>query len=477
MSLFLHGVETIELKNGLITIQAVKSAIIGLVGIAPKGPANSLTLVQSQSDADQFGEQLTGFSIPQAIASIQAQGDSTVFVVNVFDPATMTTAVAAESVVVNNRQAKLAFAPVGTAAPVVTDATAATTYVAGTDYTIDDFGNILVLAAIGTIAEGATLKVTYAKLNGAAVTSATIIGTNNGGVRTGFKCFLDAYNQLGAKPKILIAPGYSSLNAVAVDMLSNADYYRAYALIDAPTGTTVDAAINGRGPAGTINFNTSSKRAILLEPGNMQAYDPATDSTVNRPYSAFYAGVMSEQDNTNGYWFSPSNCEIKGVLGSEIPITAAINDPNTEANALNAQGIVTVFNSGASGIRTWGNRSAAFPSTTDPVNFISVGRTADIVHESIEEAMLPFVDLPITNGVIDSIKQSVQAFINVLIGRGALEVGSAITYDPALNPPTQVAAGQLVFSLTFMPPPPLERITFNSFIDVSLLKSIGQPTV
>lgn len=475
---FLHGVETVELKGGLIAISAVRSAIIGLVGIAPKGAKNTLTLVQSQNDAAQFGEELTGFSIPQAISGIQAQGNATIYVVNVFDPASHTTPVTAESLAaVANRKTKLAFAPVGAAAPTITNTDASTTYVAGTDYSIDDFGNVTILAAIGSIAEGAVLKATYAKLNSAAITSSVIIGSNTSGVRTGFKCFLDAYNQLGAKPKILIAPGYSTVNAIAADMIVNADYYKAYALIDAPTGTTVTGAITARGPAGTLNFNTSNRRTILLCPGNLKAYDKATDSTVNRPYSQFFAGVMSAQDNENGYWFSPSNREIKGVLGSEIAITAAINDPNTEANALNAQGITTVFNSGSSGIRTWGNRSAAYPSSTLPVNFIPIGRTADIVHESIELAMLPFVDQPITNGIIDSIKQSVQAFLNVLIGRGALMVGSAITFDPSLNPPDQVAAGQLVFSLNIMPPPPLERITFNSFIDVSLLKSIGQPAV
>lgn len=39
-----------------------------------------------------------------------------------------------------------------------------------------------------------------------------------------------------------------------------------------------------------------------------------------------------------------------------------INDPNSEANLLNEAGIITVFNSYGTGIRLWGNRSAAFPS-------------------------------------------------------------------------------------------------------------------
>ena len=474
---FLHGVETFELTTGPISIQAVRSAVIGLVGIAPKGPLNALTAVNSQNDAGQFGSELTGFSIPQAIAAIQKQGNATIFVVNVFDPATMTTAVAAESLpAVANRKTKLAFAPVGSTPPSITHTSGTPVYVSGTDYTIDDFGNVTILAPIGTIAEGAVIKATYAKLDATTVTAAVLIGTNVSGVKTGFKCFLDAYNQMGARPKILIAPGYSSLNTLAVDMIANADYYKAFALLDAPTGTTVAAAVTARGGAGSLNFNTSNKRTILLHPGNVKAYDVATNATALRPYSAYFAGVMSAQDSENGYWFSPSNREIKGILGSEINISAAINDPNTDANLLNSNGITTVYNSGGSGIRTWGNRSAAYPSSTLPSQFVNIQRTADIINESIELAMLPFIDKPITNGIIDSIRQSVQAFLNTLIGRGALYPGSEINFDPSLNPIANISAGQLVFSTVIMPPPPLERITFNSYIDQNLIKGIGTVT-
>lgn len=474
---FLHGSETIELKNGPKIIRAVKSAIIALPGIAPKGDKNKLILVQSPKDAEQFGEQIPGFTIPQAIAAIQAQGNATIYVVNVFDNASHITAVTAETVTVVNRKAKTAFAPVGSTAPVVTNSAGSTTYVAGTDYKIDDFGNITVLAAIGTIAENATLKVTYGKLDIAAITSSVLIGTNSGGVRTGTKCFLDAYNQLGARPKIFIAPGFSSINAVAAELTVLADYYKGMALIDAPTGTTVAAAITARGPAGTINLNTANGRTILLVPGNLKAYDPATDSTVNRPFSQFYAGIISVTDSENGFWHSPSNRQIKGVLGSEYAVTAEINNPNTEANALNEIGICTIFNSGTSGIRTWGNRTAKFPSSSNPDVFIPIRRTMDIINESIELSMLDFLPGPITSGIIDAVRASVQSYINSLIVRGALLVGSEITFDPLLNSDSQIAAGQLVFTTSMMAPPPFERATFNSYIDTTLLKTIGQPIV
>lgn len=471
---FLHGVESIELKDRIIPISVVRSAVVGLVGIAPKGAINTLTLVQNTVDAAQFGSQLTGFSIPQALDAIFKQGAGTVLVVNIFDPTTMTTAVTAESVVVANRKTKLAFAPVGATDPVVTNSGATVTYTKGTDYTIDDYGVITILAAVGTIAEAATLKVTYAKLNAAAVTASLINGTIDGttAARSGFKCFVDAYNTFGFKPKLLIAPNYSSLNTVAAQMIVEANYYKGHCLIDAPAATTVANTIAGRGPSGSINLYTSDKRAILCYP-YYKRYDIATDANIDAPSSQFWAGVICATDYERGYWVSPSNKQIKGIVGLERSLSAAINDASTDVNLLNAAGICTVFNSFGTGFRTWGNRSAAYPSSTAPSNFICVQRTTDIINESIELASLAFVDEPITNGVIDSIRESVNSFLRSLIAKGAL-VDGILTYNPSLNSPTEIALGHLVFSLNIMPPTPAERITYNTFIDINLLKSLGQ---
>ena len=149
-----------------------------------------------------------------------------------------------------------------------------------------------------------------------------------------------------------------------------------------------------------------------------------------------------------------------------------INDPTSEVNTLNEAGIVTVFNSFGTGFRTWGNRSAAFPSSTLPTNFIHVRRTADILHESVEYSMLQFIDYPIDNGLIDSICETVNQFIRTLIGRGALIDGKC-TFNQDKNPTTELANGHLLFDIEFMPPTPAERITFESFIDIELLKSLG----
>jgi len=475
MANYLHGVETIELNIGPRPISVVKSAVIALVGIAPEGPRQTLTLVQTQTDAAQFGAKLPGFNIPKALQAIQRQGAGTVIVVNVFNPTTHTEAVT-ETKIVTNGKFRLTDPQIIDAAAslelVLTDGADepdTVTYVEGTDYTVNKFGDVTIIPG-GAISEGDTVTCSYSRLDADAVANADIIGAidPDTDVRTGFKLYEVMFNQFGFNPRIIIAPGYSQVKAISDEMITVANKYRGHAIIDGQFATPVNA-LAGRGNV-TTPFGTSSKRAILVFPA-LRAYDDYSQEDQNEPYSMFLAGVIAATDNTDGYWFSPSNREIRGITGLSMPITAAVNDPQTQANLLNEAGIVTLFNSFGTGLRTWGNRSAAFPTNTAPSNFIPVQRTADILHESLELAMLQFIDQPISPALIDAIRDSVNGFIRTLIQRGALIDGEC-TYDPAKNPNTQIAAGQLVFDIAFMPPTPAERITFESFIDINLLSNL-----
>jgi len=132
---------------------------------------------------------------------------------------------------------------------------------------------------------------------------------------------------------------------------------------------------------------------------------------------------------------------------------------------------VTAFSAFGTGLRVWGNRSAAYPTVTTPDQFISVRRTMDVIEESVMLNMMQYLDAPISNALIASILANVNAFIRSLIQRGALVAGAA-SYNPNENPPAQVANGQLIFDIDVMPPPPAERLTFNVFIDTTLLSQL-----
>lgn len=468
---FLHGVETVNLTKGPRPVTEVKTAVIGLVGIAPLGATNIPILVKNDVDAAQFGKELPGFNIPQALNIIFGHNAGTVVVINVFDKDIHTSAVAAEAQTVALGKLKLAFAPIGDVEVLKNDGTASD-YVKGTDYTLDEFGNFKVIA--GRIPNATTLKFNYDKLNAAAVTNAHVIGeVGVDGSRTGIKAFDLAFTLFGFKPKILIAPGKSSIKAIADELLTSAEKLKAVVLIDSVAGEDVPTTIANRGDA-TKAFGTSDKRAIPCYP-YLKAYDvskddgqPGTDTNTNFPFSMFLAGAIAATDKNFGYWWSPSNKELKGVTGLERSISANISDADTDANALNEAGIVTVFNSFGTGFRSWGNRNASYPTNTDTDNFIALLRTFDLVHESLELSALQFVDRPINGAMIEDVLQSGNDFIGILIGRGALTQGSRVVFDRAENSDIQLAAGQVVFTIVKDGPSPAERITYKSIIDISL---------
>lgn len=460
---FLHGVETIEIQAGVRPIKAVKTAVVGLIGTDYRLPLNSVTVIRNEQDsAEKAGvyNPDDDYSIPKALKYIFAQGAATVLVVNVFDKDNMTTAVTNEAHAITNRKFTLNYQPMGDV--VVTNVAGTTTYVEGTDYTIGDDGRTITIINTA-LANGTTLHSDYDRGDLTQVGTTEIIGDS--GDRTGIYALRNAFTSFGFSPKILIAPEWSQEVTVAVVLDSEAAYHRGVALIDS-SETVVDDAITARGNAAS-EFGMNSQRSFLLFP-LISTVTPAGDN-FDYYYSAFMAGVICRVDNEQGYWVSPSNQVIRQALGVSTPVSWQINRADTDANALNEAGITTAVNGFGTGMLTWGNRNASFPVNSDAYTFLSVRRTADVLHESLELASLQFIDKPITQALIDAIRDSANAFIRTLIGRGALVDGECI-YDPADNPSAELALGHLTFRLEFMPPPPCERLTFKSFLDISKLK-------
>lgn len=466
---YLHGVETVEVETGARPIKTVKSAVIGLIGTAPMGPVNDVTLCVSETNAAQFGSQVSGFTIPQALDAIYDHGAGTVLVINVLDPVKHKTSVGNASVTFDSTGAAQLINPV-VSNLVLRKNDAAQPYVEGQDYTLDaQTGKI---TRVGTnIDSGSTVIASYDFADPTKVTAADIIGSvNEAGNRTGMKLLNDTYNAFGFFAKILIAPVYCTQTSIVTELVSLADKLGAVAYVDAPIGTTFQQAISGRGPTGTINFNTSSDRVKLCYP-HVKVYDANTNSERLEPLSQRAAGLRAKVDNEKGYWWSSSNQEISGITGVERQLSAMIDDPNCEVNLLNEQGITTVFNSYGSGLRLWGNRQAAWPSVTHMRNFENVRRTADVINESIRYFSTQFIDQPISQALIDALTESVNAYGRTLIGNGAL-LGFKCWYDAARNEETELAAGHVLLSYKFTPPPPLERLSYESEITSEYLVTL-----
>lgn len=461
---YLHGVETIEIERGPRPVRTVKSAVIGLVGIAPAGPINESVLCLSETDAAQFGPQASGFSIPQALDAIYDHGAGTVVVINVADPARHQASALNETQTIDdNHQIKLAHGAVRNVNMKV-----GSEMVSIAQCTIDSGTGVVTLPSYSA---GTVVRVDYNYIDPAKVTAADIIGAiNAAGQRTGMKLLEDTYSLYGFKAKILIAPVFCTQKSVSTELIALAEKLDAIAYIDAPIGTTFSQVLAGRGPSGTINFGTSSERARLCYP-HVKVYDAETDSERLEPLSSRAAGLRAKVDLENGFWWSNSNKEILGITGVERSLSAMIDDPQSEVNQLNENGITTVFNSYGTGLRLWGNRTAAWPTVTHMRNFENVRRTGDVINESIRYFSLQYMDMPINQALIDALTESVNAYGRKLIGDGAL-LGFECWYDPARNEQTEPASGHLLLSYKYTPPPPLERLTFETEITSEYLVTL-----
>jgi uncharacterized protein len=468
---FLHGVETIDVPTAGQVSRIVKSSVIGIIGIAPTGPKQSLILTLNPSQDAQFGCPLPGFNIPKSLEIIRLiAGNCPVLVINIFDAATMTAQVNDEVKTVVNGKLQLGAAPIGVVTVKKNDGTASG-LIQGTDYSIDAYGEFTALSP--NVANDLTLKFSYKKLDAANIDEADLIGEvdlNN--VRTGAKLFDLSYNSFGYTPKVLIAPQYAHLPTVTTELRALAKKFRGIALQDAPKGTSLQEVISGRGPAGTFGFNISDPRAILLYP-QLTTYDKATKANGNYPFSAFMAGAIAKNDNENGYWTSPSNVTLEGVVGAEKELYAALNDAGCDVNQINAAGITTYFNSFGTGFLAWGNRNASYPVSNDVKNFINIQRASDIVAESMELAAFKYVGKKnINKALIDLVREEGNTLIRVLVGRGVFLPGSKVVFNTDDNPPAQLSNGQVVFQYIYMVPAPAERITFKATIDINLYKNL-----
>jgi len=266
--------------------------------------------------------------------------------------------------------------------------------------------------------------------------------------------FLLSRNLLNIAPKILITD--DPANAPSAKLVEVAGKLRAVVPVDIDADSAAEMI--------TARASYASAREYLVGPNLLI-------DGVEYPYSWIMAAMMASTDDEFGYQYSPSNKIIPTVTGSAFPVTASLTDASAETNILNAQGIATVFSGFATGYRTWGNRNASFPVASGIETFVSVVRTRDVIEDAIEAVSLQWVDKPLNNALIDSVEDSVNAFFRDKIGEGVIVDGRAYL-DPAKNSATELSNGHLVVSYEFVPPPPLERLTFRSFININLLAKL-----
>ncbi|EGG94655.1 Major tail sheath protein [gamma proteobacterium IMCC1989] len=273
----------------------------------------------------------------------------------------------------------------------------------------------------------------------------------------GVHTFLSAESVLGVAPKVLIVPGFTDQQAVVSEMLGIADRLRAVIIADGPSTNDADAI--------AYRENFGSARVFIVDPA-ARVFDTVSASEVNQPMSSRVAGLIARSDNERGFWWSPSNQEVYGIVGTERAVDFTLGDSNARANYLNENEVATVIQK--TGYRLWGNRTCS----SDPKwAFLSVRRTADIINESLLRAHLWAVDQNITKTYIEDVTEGVNNYLRDLKAIGAIIDGNCWA-DPALNTPSNISQGKVFFDFDFTPPYPAEHVTFRSSLVNDYLEEI-----
>ena len=226
----------------------------------------------------------------------------------------------------------------------------------------------------------------------------------------------------------------TAANPVVAEMGGIANRLRSTIIADCPNGTAEQSI--------AYRNDWATERIFCVD--NYPLVQRGAD-IVAEPPSSRVAGLLAQVDNDEGFWVSPSNHVIQGILGTSKPIDDS--GVGGESDYLNENDVATIVHRGA-GHKLWGNHG----SSSDPLwRMFAVGRTRDVIFDSIEKAIDTYapgrpLNLAFFEGVAESVNEKLRYWTSI----GAL-IGGKVWVDPALNPPGQLVLGKPKFSMDFEP--------------------------
>jgi len=294
-----------------------------------------------------------------------------------------------------------------------------------------------------------------------AATAANVIGSGS----TGMQAFIGCESILGVAPRILCAPEFTEYVVRPASVITGvpvtaafapiADRLRAIVIADCPNTTDGDAV---------AYRNLVGDARVFIHDPHYQALVGGV--VISLAASSFIAGIISANDNSEGFWVSPSNSLVNGIVGLDRPIAFTLGDVNSEANYLNSLQIATTIRN--QGYKLWGNHSCS----SDPRwTFLCVRRTADLINDSVMRAFFWAIDRNITKTFVQDVLGEVNAYLRSLVALGAIIDGNAWA-DPTLNTPSTIQSGQVFIDFDFTPSFPAERLTFRSHMTNAYLTEL-----
>ncbi len=476
-----HGINIRELPFTPLTVANDSITVPFVVGTAPvhlsersKLPINEPIYLENIEQAKRilgYSDDWDTFTLCEVMdAFFNLYQQSPIVMVNVIDPTKHKKTVAATSMTLVKGALTIKAQGVLPKSVIVQSTDGTTTYVRDTDYTtaVDGSTGQVVVNRTPTSAIALTgaVRVSYEQMDISKVAASDLIGGTNGttGAVTGLELIKQVYPRFAVVPSLLLAPGFSSDPTIAAVMRAKTSKingnFQAFALTDLPA----NIPYMDLGAWKEDNGYGSSAKELNLYP--MVSYNGR-----KYRYSTHMAGAICRTDSESAGvpYRSPSNKQLvidSAVMADGVEIALGVD----EANYLNSQGIMTTVRFPE--WKSWGNRTALYPSATDPQNtFISVRRMFNWIGNTLITRYFSRIDEPTNKRLITSVVDDANIWLNGLTSNDYL-LGGRVDFLAADNSATSLVEGILKFRVSFAPPSPAQQLDFLLAYDSSYLSAI-----
>lgn len=282
--------------------------------------------------------------------------------------------------------------------------------------------------------------------------------------RTGLSLLHEVYPRYRLTPGLVLAPGFSSIPAVAIAIGAVCDgisgCFRALGIIECPP----DLENYTKAPE-WLNDNNLADSNLICMFGNLK-YNGQIESG-----SVHLAGVIAKRDSENDdipFW-SPSNSRFYAEAithnGEELFLTME------NAAYLNGNGIVTGLNM-IGGLVAWGDQTACYPGITDiKDSSIPIRRMFAWIGNTLILTAWQFVSNPIRRRMIETVQDTFNVWLNGLTAREYI-LGGRVVFENADNPTTDLMDGKIRFHVYVTPPQAAREIDFILEYDPEYLQTL-----
>lgn len=467
-----HGIETSKLRTSVSTPATVASGIHFVVGTAPvhtvDGKVNEVVLLNTYEEAAQligYSDDWKKYSLCEEVyTAFSLYGIAPIVVVNVLDPKKHKKSVDGEELTVTDNQITLPYETIESSIKI-------TGKTAGEDYgVLYSDGKCIVEFLEDTTG---TMTVSHDEVDPSLVTKKEIIGGYDVSTHksTGFELIDNVFPKYTLAPDLLLCPNWSHDSEVAAIMSAKAENING--VFDADAILDIDTTEKG------VTYYTDApefkKKKNFTKANELVCFPRLRLGETDFNYSTQLAALISQVDNTGEYG-GGTPCESASNKSLQADSMVLANGEEVlldvqKANYLNDNGIITALNF-YNGFVSWGNYTAAFPSSSDPVDyFYSISRMFKWVAKTVVLTYWSSIDGKMTRRLIDTILQGVNDWLNGLTSEEKI-LGGRVEFREDENTETALMAGKARFHVYLTPPSPMQKMEWVFEYDVSYLSAL-----